>query len=663
MRGKEVAELIVTAYETKNPNNAIALFNFLCDEFDFPHFAEYERGYTVGKNGREIEDDISELVKVIEKKLKGTEELKTFYDNLEESFLCYIEDDNVKFEKYKKLGIYLGEVIAKSIKSEKIKMYIINEAISKGQFNRVCIEILAKINNDKFKEEVLGKTKNEDYKDEIVTLFNSDELKLKYLDNVSDKNRFKVICSFSSDELKLKFAKGLDKDKMQQLLVSLKSDELKIKNMDPIDIIVIKSLKSDDKKINWLLDNKKYLTDKDVYAILYSLKSDNKRLQNIELLKDRIYKIKLLDRAKRPNLTLLMQTCNKLGINIFNELINSNNGIYPNNYNRKWKEIGLPKDMTFGIEIEAAGEYAFLYTQFPHINKVWDATNESRDMHYPDANLMYIVEASSPILRDQEENVKDIYRICTLLKNGGLEIEENCGGHIHIGADYLTSKESYERLIELWCNCEKIFFEICDEPNSIKRYTYDDYATPISNILKEGKIESKYSLGKEDFIRELQEIQGDRYKSINFANVGKKASTIEFRIPNGTLNPNVWIENVRLFGRLMQISEELGKLDKKDPNEYTSEDRRKMWISTMLTNENVPENDKAKFLINLLFDEEEYKKIYFKRYNTNKGQFKAEKFSILDFKNLYRELNHMQSLKESRGKENGTKDEDSFERG
>ena len=113
----------------------------------------------------------------------------------------------------------------------------------------------------------------------------------------------------------------------------------------------------------------------------------------------------------------------------------------------------------------------------------------------------------------------------------------------------------------------------------------------------------------------------------------------------------------------MQISEELGKLDKKDPNEYTSEDRRKMWISTMLTNENVPENDKAKFLINLLFDEEEYKKIYFKRYNTNKGQFKAEKFSILDFKNLYRELNHMQSLKESRGKENGTKDEDSFERG
>ena len=58
MKGKEIAELISTAYEMKNPNNAIALFDLLCDQINFPHFAEYERGYTVGKNGRAIEDDI-----------------------------------------------------------------------------------------------------------------------------------------------------------------------------------------------------------------------------------------------------------------------------------------------------------------------------------------------------------------------------------------------------------------------------------------------------------------------------------------------------------------------------------------------------------------------------------------------------------------------------
>ena len=43
MKGKEIAELISTAYEMKNPNNAIALFDLLCDQINFPHFAEYER--------------------------------------------------------------------------------------------------------------------------------------------------------------------------------------------------------------------------------------------------------------------------------------------------------------------------------------------------------------------------------------------------------------------------------------------------------------------------------------------------------------------------------------------------------------------------------------------------------------------------------------------
>ena len=113
----------------------------------------------------------------------------------------------------------------------------------------------------------------------------------------------------------------------------------------------------------------------------------------------------------------------------------------------------------------------------------------------------------------------------------------------------------------------------------------------------------------------------------------------------------------------MQTAEELGKLDKKDAKDFTSEDRRKLWLATMLTNENVPEDDKAKFLINLLFDEEEYKKTYFERYNTNKGQFEYDKFSILDFKNLCRQMNNMQENgKESRGIANGTKNEDSFER-
>ncbi len=666
MKGKEIAELISTAYEMKNPNNAIALFDLLCDQINFPHFAEYERGYTVGKNGRAIEDDISEFIKAVEQKLKGTEELEGFYENLEDGFLCYIDDDIIKLKKFFEEGIFMTGSIVKSIKSDDIKTKIIKSALKNGEINYIYIDVLSSINNDELKEKVLEQIEDPSFRIYLICSLNSDELKEKYMERVSPADRFKIIISLKSDELKLEYARTINKNKLQAaILMHLKSDELKLENMNEIDIAVVQTIKSDDIKIKWLLDNREKLSEEEVFRILFSLKNDNIKLQNIDLLEDRNSKIELLNRAKRPDLKLLMHTCNKLGINIFDELINSNNGIYPENYNRKWQKIGIPQDMSFGIEIEAASEYAFLYTQFPHICKRWDMTNERVNRKYLEEENIYIIEASSPILSDCNEDIQDIYRVCTLLKSGGLEVEDNCGGHVHIGANYLTTKESYQRLIELWCNCEKIIFEICDEPYSVKRFTYDDYATPISGILKEGKIEDEQNLNKDEFIAQLQSVQGDRYKSINFANVGKKASTIEFRIPNGSLNPNVWIENIKLFGRMMKIAEELGKLDNRETKEYTREERRKLWLATMLTNANVPEEDKAKFLINLLFDEEEYKQIYFERYNTNKGQFKNEndKFSIIDFKNLYREMNYIQKNKERRGRENGTKDEDSFDRG
>lgn len=666
MKGKEIAELISTAYEMKNPNNAIALFDLLCDQINFPHFAEYERGYTVGKNGRAIEDDISEFIKAVEQKLKGTEELEGFYENLEDGFLCYIDDDIIKLKKFFEEGIFMTGSIVKSIKSDDIKTKIIKSALKNGEINYIYIDVLSSINNDELKEKVLEQIEDPSFRIYLICSLNSDELKEKYMEEVSPADKFKIIISLKSDELKLEYARTINKNKLQAaILMHLKSDELKLENMNEIDIAVVQTVKSDDIKIKWLLDNREKLSEEEVFRILFSLKNDNIKLQNIDLLEDRNSKIELLNRAKRPDLKLLMHTCNKLGINIFDELINSNNGIYPENYNRKWQKIGIPQDMSFGIEIEAASEYAFLYTQFPHICKRWDMTNERVNRKYLEEENIYIIEASSPILSDCDADIQDICRVCTLLKNGGLEVEDNCGGHVHIGANYLTTKESYQRLIELWCNCEKIIFEICDEPYSVKRFTYDDYATPISGILKEGKIEDEQNLNKDEFIAQLQSIQGDRYKSINFANVGKKASTIEFRIPNGSLNPNVWIENIKLFGRMMKIAEELGKLDNRETKEYTREERRKLWLATMLVNANVPEEDKAKFLINLLFDEEQYKQIYFERYNTNKGQFKNEndKFSIIDFKNLYREMNYIQKDKESRGRENGTKDEDSFDRG
>ena len=260
-------------------------------------------------------------------------------------------------------------------------------------------------------------------------------------------------------------------------------------------------------------------------------------------------------------------------------------------------------------------------------------------LDYYDYEPYYIVEASSKILKDRKEDIDSIYNINQILKEAGLDVDENCGGHIHIGADYLSSKESLQRLLELFCNCEEIFYIISNEKGSTMRLSYDDYASAVSGLFREYNIDEDNDTTIDKFIRDIKRIQGTRSTSINFLNLGTSKNTIEFRMPNGTLDPDVWIDNIRLFGRLVQVSEELGKIDRKKEEEMSIEDREEMYLATMLSKKDVKKEDRARILINLLFKEEKYKKIYLERYLENSKYFHAEEnnFGMIDFKNLYRE--------------------------
>lgn len=79
------------------------------------------------------------------------------------------------------------------------------------------------------------------------------------------------------------------------------------------------------------------------------------------------------------------------------------------------------------------------------------------------------IEVVSPILRDKKEDVEDIYMICNMLQEAGQEIGNCCGGHIHIGSDYLTSKEAYANLFEIFGNTERILYLISNQKGEIPR--------------------------------------------------------------------------------------------------------------------------------------------------------------------------------------------------
>ena len=73
----------------------------------------------------------------------------------------------------------------------------------------------------------------------------------------------------------------------------------------------------------------------------------------------------------------------------------------------------------------------------------------------------------------------------------------------------------------------------------------------------------------EKFKNNLRKFEENRFKGLNLTNMAtdivkiKKLPTIEFRIPNGTVNADTWIENINLFGGLIKASEEFAKIKNK----------------------------------------------------------------------------------------------------
>lgn len=140
----------------------------------------------------------------------------------------------------------------------------------------------------------------------------------------------------------------------------------------------------------------------------------------------------------------------------------------------------------------------------------------------------------------------------------------------------------------------------------------------ISGAIDKGTINLNSEQDLDNFIKSIQNIQEEekgRTTSINLLKINNGRNTIEFRVPNGTINPNTWIENVKLFGRIVQMSEKLAQIEKKDESEKTQEDIHLEKLMQLLKS-NMTENEKMEVLLEILFTEEE-RNVYRERYYEN----------------------------------------------
>ena len=216
--------------------------------------------------------------------------------------------------------------------------------------------------------------------------------------------------------------------------------------------------------------------------------------------------------------------------------------------------LEFEKSTTIGLELEY--ENANLNQIYEGINKIFP---KGEWKIKGDESLQNGAEINSPILRDSKKCWEDLRKICSIIEPLA-NIDKNSGAHIHIGSQILgKNKDSWLNFIKLWSVYENIIFRFVYGEFLTARPNIRSYAQPVAsdfwNCYENAKVE-KATL--DSIISTLSET---RNQAVNFSNVSRydiskynEGNTIEFRCPNGTLDPIIWQNNVNLFVRMLYHS-------------------------------------------------------------------------------------------------------------
>ena len=121
----------------------------------------------------------------------------------------------------------------------------------------------------------------------------------------------------------------------------------------------------------------------------------------------------------------------------------------------------------------------------------------------------------------------------------------------------------------------------------------------------------------EDDLKEFaKESQMNRYYGINFDNLGNEKNTIEFRLANGTVDHETWIENINLFGGIIKASEDLAMMQLKSEEERTDAEKKILENLKSLKDPKLTNEEKLEKMLSIVIPEED-RDIYRNRYSVN----------------------------------------------
>lgn len=586
-------------------------------------------------------------------------------DEVAGALIKKIEDEEIKIKAIDIISDeYRRSFVIGTLKDDSVKMKMLENIEHEGNRAR----IIATLKSDAIKIEEIEKLEDFDSKCTVIRSLSNDSLKLnemEKLDWINEERISFIIESFEDDRLKIEQLEKIKQEKIRvEIISTVKDDSLKLATLETVEVSemsrarIIATMEDDKLKQKELT---KTTSDFAKAHIIKSFEDESTIIEEVKKIRNDFAKVDIIISLRQKNIetgdleqSLEDDFAKKMLISSTVINFESEKDKNPLNdrellkedllkENRAYTEIGLDPNMTIGMEIESEG---LMSKNLRILNKILEKKDGDKIKGWEtkgDGSLDDGVEIVSPILMDNQKDVEDIYMACEMMHKCGQTVSENCGGHIHIGADYLTSKEAYVNLFEIWGNCEEVIYKIANEKGDIPRDGIQEFSPPISPKLNDAiengtiNLESEEELDK--FIEVIQEVQEERYSGLNLLNINNGKNTIEFRIPNGTINGDTWIENARLFGRIIQISQKVAEVEKS--TELEIEEQTLLQLRDRIKDENVSEQEKMETLLELLFSEEE-REVYRDRYFTNtkileqtsedKNPFKKTKFKKVDFK-------------------------------
>lgn len=226
------------------------------------------------------------------------------------------------------------------------------------------------------------------------------------------------------------------------------------------------------------------------------------------------------------------------------------------------KAINIPKDVTFGIEVEFCNADRLrvndrLLELFNNnvLSQKWNVVDD-RSLYDkkagPTKDDDYSCgEAVSGIFTDDIKTWADIKTVCDeIIKLGG-EATSRCGGHIHIGSNILEDNlEYYIRFAKLWTIYEGIILRFSAGLSEVPRHGIYKYAPSNVSVFKYINF---FEDGKRNFEDFRNAYSTSKHLAVSLRNLDltRPFHTIEVRCPNGTLEPFIWQNNINFFVKLL----------------------------------------------------------------------------------------------------------------